>query len=55
MVSSTTHRAGGIRLGNENFRSRPEEYTPRAAYSQTKTANIYMSNEIELRYGSKDT
>jgi NAD(P)-dependent dehydrogenase (short-subunit alcohol dehydrogenase family) len=53
LVSSCGHRGGGIRLDDYNFRKRPEEYNPWNAYSQSKTANIYMANEIERRYGSR--
>ncbi|RFU27442.1 hypothetical protein B7463_g8890, partial [Scytalidium lignicola] len=53
MVSSSAHRGGGIRFGNYDFKSGPENYTPWGGYSQSKTANIYMANEIERRYGSK--
>jgi NAD(P)-dependent dehydrogenase (short-subunit alcohol dehydrogenase family) len=52
-VSSTGRRFGGINFGNEDFKSGPKEYTPRGAYSQSKTANMYMTNEIERRYGSR--
>lgn len=53
MVSSSGHRNGGIRFGNYDFKSGEEEYSPFGAYSQSKTANIYMANEIDRRYGSK--
>jgi NAD(P)-dependent dehydrogenase (short-subunit alcohol dehydrogenase family) len=52
-VSSTGRRFEGINFGNEDFKSNPKEYTPRGAYSQSKTANIYMTKEIERRYGSR--
>lgn len=51
MVSSVGHLAGGIYPGSYTFET--EEYTPWKAYGQAKTANIYMANEIERRYGSK--
>ncbi len=50
-VSSFGHRAGPVRFDDYNFEK--EAYNPWAAYGQSKTANIYMSNEIERRYGSK--
>jgi NAD(P)-dependent dehydrogenase (short-subunit alcohol dehydrogenase family) len=53
MVSSTGHRGEGIRIGDYDFKKHPEEYTPWNGYSQSKTANIYMANEIERRYGGR--
>ena len=49
-VSSVGHRAGGVLLGDYNFTRTP--YEPWRAYGQAKTANIYMANEIERRYGA---
>ncbi|KAH6681783.1 putative WW domain-containing oxidoreductase [Halenospora varia] len=49
MVSSSGHRGGGILVGDYGFQK--EEYGPGKAYGQSKTANIYMANEIERRYG----
>lgn len=51
-LSSTGHRAGGIRFGDLNF-DEPDSYDPMLAYGQAKTANIYLANEIERRYGSQ--
>lgn len=51
-LSSTGHRAGGIRFEDLNF-DEPDSYNPMLAYGQAKTANIYLSNEIERRYGSQ--
>ncbi|KAI8668452.1 hypothetical protein NCS55_00871100 [Fusarium keratoplasticum] len=51
-LSSTGHRAGGIRFGDLNF-DEPGSYDPMLAYGQAKTANIYLANEIERRYGSQ--
>ncbi|KAF7891757.1 hypothetical protein EAF00_008059 [Botryotinia globosa] len=51
MVSSASHRNGGIRLDDYNYTKRPEEYDLWGSYSQSKTVNIYMANEIDLRYG----
>ena len=50
-VSSSGHLAGGVQFGNYNFES--GNYSPWAGYGQSKTANIYMANEIENRYGAK--
>ena len=50
-VSSSGHRGGGIQFDNYNFER--GDYSPWAAYGQSKTANIYMANEIERRYGAK--
>ena len=50
-VSSSGHMAGEVQFGNYGFES--GNYTPWAAYGNSKTANIYMANEIESRYGKK--
>ncbi len=50
-VSSSGHTAGEVQFGDYNFET--TEYTPFVAYGQSKTANIYVANEIENRYGSK--
>ncbi|KAL8679785.1 MAG: hypothetical protein Q9186_003950 [Xanthomendoza sp. 1 TL-2023] len=50
-LSSSGHRAGPVQMGNYNFEN--GKYSPWAAYGSSKTANIYMANEIERRYGSK--
>ena len=50
-VSSMGHRSGGIQFGNYNFEN--GGYSPWPAYGQSKTANIYLANEIDRRYGSK--
>jgi NAD(P)-dependent dehydrogenase (short-subunit alcohol dehydrogenase family) len=50
-VASFGHRSSGIRFDDYNFTK--ETYDPWASYGQSKTANIYMANEIERRYGSK--
>ena len=51
MVSSSGHRNGGILVGDYDFVN--EEYGAGRAYGQSKTANVYMANEIERRYGGK--
>ena len=50
-LSSSGHRAGGVRFDDYNFEK--SDYSPWAAYGQAKTANIYMANEIDRRYGAK--
>ncbi|PRP87310.1 hypothetical protein PROFUN_01572 [Planoprotostelium fungivorum] len=50
-VSSLGHRSGGILFDDYNFEKTP--YSPWRAYGQAKTANIYLANEIERRYGSQ--
>ncbi|KAF7194227.1 Oxidoreductase calI, partial [Pseudocercospora fuligena] len=52
-VSSFGHRMGEVRFDDYNF-ERSGSYDPWASYGQAKTANIYFSNEIERRYGSKN-
>ncbi|KAI9807007.1 MAG: hypothetical protein M1833_002665 [Piccolia ochrophora] len=49
-VSSSGHRVGGIQFGNYDFEN--GGYSPWGAYGQSKTAGIYMANEIERRYGA---
>ncbi|WVN90655.1 uncharacterized protein L203_105897 [Cryptococcus depauperatus CBS 7841] len=53
VVSSSGHRGGGIRGDDYNYMKRPHEYDLWASYSQSKTANIYMANDIERRYGAQ--
>lgn len=50
-VSSLGHRSAGIQFGNYNFET--GHYNAWTAYGQSKTANVYMANEIDRRYGSK--
>ncbi|TKA80098.1 hypothetical protein B0A49_02443 [Cryomyces minteri] len=50
-VSSSGHMAGEVQFENYGFES--GNYSPWAGYGQSKTANIYMANEIENRYGVK--
>jgi len=50
-LSSMGHRSAGIQFGNYNFEN--GGYSPWTAYGQSKTANIYLANEIDRRYGSK--
>lgn len=51
-VSSIGHRQLPIQFDNLNL-SGPGVYTPFGGYGQSKTANIYMANEIERRYGAQ--
>lgn len=50
-VSSMGHRGSAPNFGDYNYENTP--YNPWKAYGQSKTANIYMANEIERRYGSR--
>ncbi|KAL8654724.1 MAG: hypothetical protein Q9226_003319 [Calogaya cf. arnoldii] len=50
-LSSSGHRASPVQIGNYNFDD--GNYSPWVAYGSSKTANIYMANEIERRYGGK--
>ncbi|KAJ9604654.1 hypothetical protein H2200_010768 [Cladophialophora chaetospira] len=51
-VSSSGHNTCGINFNDLQLEA-PGAYTPSIAYGQSKTATIYMSNEIDRRYGSK--
>lgn len=51
-LSSSAHHVASINeSGNYNFEK--TEYNDWVSYGQSKTANIYMANEIERRYGSQ--
>jgi NAD(P)-dependent dehydrogenase (short-subunit alcohol dehydrogenase family) len=50
MVSSESHRQGEVRFQDYNF---TEGYHPMKAYGQSKTANIYMANTIDRRFGAE--
>jgi NAD(P)-dependent dehydrogenase (short-subunit alcohol dehydrogenase family) len=50
-LSSSGHQASGIHFDNLGLGK--GAYTPQVAYGQSKTANIYMANEIERRYGGQ--
>ncbi|KAK6224572.1 WW domain-containing oxidoreductase [Colletotrichum tabaci] len=52
VVSSTAHLRNGIN-DSDDYNFEKSEYTPWGAYAQSKTANIYMANELERRYGSQ--
>ncbi|KAI1741293.1 putative short-chain dehydrogenase [Xylaria scruposa] len=47
-VTSGAHRGSKINFDNPNLEG---VYNPRLAYSQSKTANILMANQIERLYG----
>ncbi|KAF2097564.1 NAD(P)-binding protein [Rhizodiscina lignyota] len=49
-LTSSGHRASGIHFDNYNLDG---EYDMWVAYGQAKTANLYMANEIERKYGSQ--
>ncbi|KAH7237794.1 uncharacterized protein BKA55DRAFT_543309 [Fusarium redolens] len=51
-LSSSSHNLHGINDA-DNYSFQRGDYDPNAAYGQSKTANIYMANEIERRYGAK--
>jgi NAD(P)-dependent dehydrogenase (short-subunit alcohol dehydrogenase family) len=50
-VSSIGHQRASVNIGDYGFEKK--EYEPWTAYGQAKTANIWMANEIDRRYGSK--
>ncbi|EGR48656.1 uncharacterized protein TRIREDRAFT_107526 [Trichoderma reesei QM6a] len=51
-VSSASHRLAGLQ-DSDNYSFQKGNYNKWVAYAQSKTANIYMANEIERRYGSR--
>ncbi|RGP80047.1 hypothetical protein FLONG3_1818 [Fusarium longipes] len=55
VVAATAHRMHGIPTSNDyNYEvTGAADYTPWESYARSKTANIYMANEIERRYGPK--
>jgi NAD(P)-dependent dehydrogenase (short-subunit alcohol dehydrogenase family) len=50
VLSSVAHRDGEVNFQNLNFDG---EYDAWKAYAQSKTANLWTSNEIERRFGPK--
>ena len=50
-VSSMGHRSSAPNFGDYNYEK--TDYNGWKAYGQSKTANIYMANEIDRRYGSR--
>lgn len=53
MLSASGHCIQGIN-DSDNYNWQQGGYQPWPAYAQSKTANIYMANEIERRYGSRN-
>jgi NAD(P)-dependent dehydrogenase (short-subunit alcohol dehydrogenase family) len=51
-VSSSAHHVASINE-SDNYNFEKSEYNDWVSYGQSKTANIYMANEIERRYGSR--
>lgn len=51
-VSSSAHKVTGIHFDDLTL-SHPGAYGPWIGYGQSKTANVYMANEIDRRYGSR--
>ncbi|KAL6864282.1 NAD(P)-binding protein [Trichoderma novae-zelandiae] len=51
-VSSAAHRLAGL-PASDNYSFQRGGYDKWLAYAQSKTANIYMANEVERRYGSR--
>ncbi|OBU00532.1 hypothetical protein VE01_01049 [Pseudogymnoascus verrucosus] len=51
VLSSASHRSSPILFENINLEN--GAYNPSTAYSQSKTANIYMANSIERHYGAQ--
>jgi NAD(P)-dependent dehydrogenase (short-subunit alcohol dehydrogenase family) len=50
-VAASGHRAHGLNA-SDNYNFEQGGYQPWDAYGQSKTANIYMANEIERRFGA---
>ncbi|KAL7921483.1 hypothetical protein ACQKWADRAFT_327566 [Trichoderma austrokoningii] len=51
-VSSSSHRLRGI-LASDNYNFQKGDYDRWASYAQSKTANVYMANQIERLYGAR--
>lgn len=51
-VSSSGHKETGIHFDDPQL-AQPGVYGPWIGYGQSKTANVYMANEIDRRYGSR--
>ena len=52
-LSSSVHIFASVRIGDYNFEKREGGYNPLEAYAQSKTANIWMANEVERKYGKR--
>ena len=51
-LASSAHNVHGLN-SRDNYAFKKSAYDPSVAYGQSKTANIYMANEIERRYGAR--
>ncbi|PTB38375.1 hypothetical protein M441DRAFT_71823 [Trichoderma asperellum CBS 433.97] len=51
-VSSSSHRMHGI-LASDNYDFQKGGYDKWVSYAQSKTANVYMANQIERLYGAR--
>ncbi|KAF7546535.1 hypothetical protein G7Z17_g8372 [Cylindrodendrum hubeiense] len=51
-LASSGHRVIGINA-SDNYNFQKGDYNPWTSYAQSKTANVYMANEIDRRYGSQ--
>ncbi|KAF5697621.1 alcohol dehydrogenase [Fusarium mundagurra] len=52
VLSSSAHQHGGINE-SDNYNFQKGGYDPWLSYGQSKTADIYLANEIDRRYGSQ--
>lgn len=52
VLSSSAHTRSGINE-SDNYNFQKGDYDAWIAYGQSKTANIYMANELERRYGNR--
>jgi NAD(P)-dependent dehydrogenase (short-subunit alcohol dehydrogenase family) len=50
-LSSLGHRSATVQFDDLDFKK--QGYQPFVAYGQSKTANIWMANEIERRFGAQ--
>lgn len=53
VLASSGHNSHGL-LPSDNYNFEKGKYNDFVAYGQSKTANIYMANEVERRYGSQN-
>ncbi|RYO48112.1 hypothetical protein AA0113_g10123 [Alternaria arborescens] len=51
-LASSAHNICGIN-DSDNYNFQKGDYHPTMAYGQSKTANIYLANEIERRHGAR--
>lgn len=51
-LASSAHNVAGLN-DPDNYAFQKGDYDPSVAYGQSKTANIYMANEIERRHGAR--